>query len=537
MQTRVFLAVALACALAIPVTAQIVVTPASPYFEDFELGGAGWSTAGTLWELGTPAQAAISAAFSGMNCFMTDLDANYPNGQSETVEATFDLTAMPYDPTLRFQLHYFTETFFDGVQVQVDTGAGFQTLGSFTDLNWYTQTSIAGLSGGDGWSGGNLGYQQVSHVLTGTAGTIATVRFLFGSDSSITSEGVAFDDVEIFLGAIPPVVLDPMNPYLEDFESGPGNWFPENQNPGVGSDWEYGTPSAASINMAASGTQAWAVDLDSPYANNSVAVLNGAFDATAFAVDPVFSLNIHYQSEFDWDGTFIEIDTGSGFTLLGDVGQGMNWYNSNPFNSQFPGWMGDSTGYVNAAITLTGTAGTIFQMRIVFLSDSSFVVGDGVAIDDISIDLPTSPYPGTGEDLQLTSSVNFAPLSGGNALTELKSVLVGDLVTLNLASPGGTFNLLPYALVATLFDASIAPVPSPMGGAYADANSVVVLGLGANDLSFGVGAILPPNGVGATFAVPPAFMGVDILFQGFSITSTGMANMFYASTNGHVIDG
>ena len=62
MQTRVFLAVALACALAIPVTAQIVVTPASPYFEDFELGGAGWSTAGTLWELGTPAQAAISAA-------------------------------------------------------------------------------------------------------------------------------------------------------------------------------------------------------------------------------------------------------------------------------------------------------------------------------------------------------------------------------------------------------------------------------------------------------------------------------------------
>ena len=58
------------------VNAQIT---AYPYLEDFESGAGGWSTAGTLWELGTPAGTTIAGAASGTNAWMTGLSTNYPN--------------------------------------------------------------------------------------------------------------------------------------------------------------------------------------------------------------------------------------------------------------------------------------------------------------------------------------------------------------------------------------------------------------------------------------------------------------------------
>ncbi|MCA9320522.1 MAG: hypothetical protein KDB53_07295 [Planctomycetes bacterium] len=530
MKTRITLAVALVFAVAIPLTAQVPVGSGSPYFEDFEGGPGAWVASGGLWEHGIPdpiLQPGIPAAFSGLNCFMTDLDANYPNNASTTIEASFDCSTLPYDPILSFQLRTQSETFFDGVSVLIDTGSGFVTLGTTGEPNWYTN--------GNRFDGANANYIARSHTLDGGAGNIVTIQITFTSDSSvIIGAGAAIDDIAIALGPIPPTVLTMGTPYTEDFEGGPGNWYAQ---AGVGSIWEFGTPTGSTINAAASGSNAWGVDLAGGYLDDTVAILETAFDATALAHDPVFSFSIHYDSEFDWDGTFVEIDTGAGYQIVGAQGQGMNWYNNFLLSFSTDAFSGSSNGYVTASIPLAGVAGQQFGLRVVFLADNINAFGDGVAIDDISVGVVPPPYPGTMEDLTLDSSVNFGPLTGGDGATDVKSVVPLDFITLFMESAGGTFDLLPYALVATLFDGTVAPVPSPMLGAYADSNSTVVLGLGASDFALGFSAIMPPSGVGVTFEVPPAFAGVDVLMQAFSITTTGATNMFYASSNGQVIDG
>ena len=94
----------------------IIVSDASPYFENFEAGAGGWTSPGLLWELGTPSQTAIASAFSGTNAWMTDLDANYiPSTPLDTLEASFDFSGLTSDPVFSFQIQYQTEADWDAV--------------------------------------------------------------------------------------------------------------------------------------------------------------------------------------------------------------------------------------------------------------------------------------------------------------------------------------------------------------------------------------------------------------------------------------
>ncbi|HGY91099.1 MAG TPA: hypothetical protein ENK43_07995 [Planctomycetes bacterium] len=151
-------------------------------------------------------------------------------------------------------------------------------------------------------------------------------------------------------------------------------------------------------------------------------------------------------------------------------------------------------------------------------------------------------YPGTGEDLILGSSVNFAPLTGG-ILFDHKDVVPGDFITVHFESPNGDFIGLNISLLATLFDSSgpgvaeVSPLVFP--GIYANFlpppfGTQSILGSG-NLAVVGVEALLPPGGVSLSFIWPPALPADSLLLQAL-VTGNSTANGFFATTAGHVFE-
>ncbi len=187
-----------------------------PYLEDFESGQNGWvinnGAAGT-WAFGTPAKTIINSASSGVNAFVTGgLTGSYLDNDNSYVEGPcFDFTNI-CDPVISLRVWWNAEFSWDGMNVTISTDGGttWSLVGAFGDpLNWYTDNTIVGNPGGfqSGWSGrnsssnGSGGWVTARHRLVG-AGNMSNVkiRINFGSDGSVTDEGVAFDDVRIFNG-------------------------------------------------------------------------------------------------------------------------------------------------------------------------------------------------------------------------------------------------------------------------------------------------------------------------------------------------
>ena len=377
-----------------------------PYFSDFESDDGGWTIGGTLWELGTPANAVIIGASSGVNAWVTDLDANYPTSVFETlVSPVFDFSGFTDDPTITMDIWWQSEFSWDGAVLEssIDAGATWQQVGAFGDPdNWYTDNTINGLPTGtqEGWTGrngdgtgaadGSLGYVEASHLLDGLAGQAAVqLRVAFGSDGSVTDDGFAFDNV--FVGTPPPPPITDF-PYQESFEEGDGGWIPG------GAVWELGTPANDVIIGASDGDNAWITDLDDNYPTSfEEAVVSPTFDFTSFTDDPIITMDIWWQSEFSWDGAVLQssIDAGATWVQVGAFGDPDNWYTDNSINGLSTdtqeGWTGresssnGSGGYVEAAHALDGLAGqAAVQLRILFGSDGS-VTDNGFAFDNVRI--------------------------------------------------------------------------------------------------------------------------------------------------------
>jgi hypothetical protein len=185
-----------------------------PYVQDFEQGQGGWrenqGSNGT-WAFGTPAKTIISGAASGQNCFVNGgLTSTYNNLENSWVESPcFDFSNL-CAPGISLSVLWNSEYSWDGLNLSATTdgGATWQLIGGFGDpYNWYTDNSISGNPGGfaSGWSGraatanGSNGWQTARHTLFNLAGQ-PSVRFRlnFGSDGSVSDEGVAFDDIRIY---------------------------------------------------------------------------------------------------------------------------------------------------------------------------------------------------------------------------------------------------------------------------------------------------------------------------------------------------
>ncbi len=182
-----------------------------PYLEDFESGDGGWvadNTDNGSWALGAPSAAVINSADTGVNAWVTNLSGDYSNNEGGfVVSPVFDLTSLSA-PSIEMSVWWNSEFSWDGMVLQssIDSGGSWQNVGAFGDPNnWYNDNSIAGNPGGqqEGWSGrggtGSGGWVIARHALTGLGGQSNVIfRVAFGSDGSVTDEGVAFDTVSIF---------------------------------------------------------------------------------------------------------------------------------------------------------------------------------------------------------------------------------------------------------------------------------------------------------------------------------------------------
>jgi len=189
-------------------------------------------------------------------------------------------------------------------------------------------------------------------------------------------------------------------PYIQNFEAGSAGWAPT----GARSSWNFGTPNKTVISGAASGVNSWVMGpLNGlyPQAENS-SLQSPLFDFRNYSFDPQFNAKIWWESEKDYDGANLQMQFvgSSNWTIVGTVGDDLNWYTSNevkasPGGSKL-GWTGrdgfGSNGWLPVSHTLPGAGGKQFRLRINFASDNS-VADDGFAIDDIEITFPDTLMP------------------------------------------------------------------------------------------------------------------------------------------------
>lgn len=199
----------------------------------------------------------------------------------------------------------------------------------------------------------------------------------------------ANDTISVSIESIP--VISGL-PYFEDFENGPAGWTAEME--GVEGIWELGDPEGNNIDTAFSGTNAWASNLNTlNYPNAMTSYLySPCMDFSSLVIDPIIGFATIFDSEFNYDAAWVEVSTDAGatFNLVGNVGEGINWYtNDNFFNpaieQAFSGASID-TSWVQSQHILDGVAGSSSVIvRFAFASDGSVNTFEGAAIDDIQL--------------------------------------------------------------------------------------------------------------------------------------------------------
>lgn len=173
-----------------------------PYFTNYETGSVGWTvgpeSVNSTWEFGVPMGTMISAAASGVNAWVTNLDGTYNNNElSYLVSPCLDFSSLSEDPQLNFSLFYDGEACCDEAWVEVTTDGGnvWNKVGtSGTGVNWYND------SGNQWWdgTGGFTGWVTAANTLAGTAGeSDVRLRFVFSTDVSVVREGMGVDNVFI----------------------------------------------------------------------------------------------------------------------------------------------------------------------------------------------------------------------------------------------------------------------------------------------------------------------------------------------------
>lgn len=161
------------------------------------------------WEQGTPSKNIINTAHSGTGAWMTELQLNYlQNDSSGLFLPVFTVdTVNCYH--LEFWTYFLTPANQDGgvIEFSHDYGATWQRYGNFGDPNWYNYNTCTGLGAGTQPNIGGTGsgwILQSRDIRFHQAGPVI-IRFRFGSNGSIQSEGWAVDD--ICFNRIPPCTV------------------------------------------------------------------------------------------------------------------------------------------------------------------------------------------------------------------------------------------------------------------------------------------------------------------------------------------
>lgn len=157
--------------------------------------------------------------------------------------------------------------------------------------------------------------------------------------------------------------------------------------------WERGIPSGALLNETASGSNAYATNLDGNYSDNTKEYLTTpCYDLTTVA-SPFISFKMAFDLENNWDVLYVEYttDQGASWNILGTADDA-NWYNSDRlpgngdcFNCPGSQWTGTEAAITEYSYDLTDFDNQNSMMfRFVFHTDQA-VTREGVVIDDLLI--------------------------------------------------------------------------------------------------------------------------------------------------------
>jgi len=178
--------------------------------------------------------------------------------------------------------------------------------------------------------------------------------------------------------------------------------------------------------------------------------------------------------------------------------------------------------------------GTVTVQAFILFLQPAAGLGEG-QVDDIYFTGPANiaPYPGTGEDLLLTTGVGGGGTSGGTG-SYVKLAGGGALVECNVASPGGTYRLRPYFLLAQPFGTGAPPQPVLPAVWFNLTQPLFILVDGAATGLFGASVIGPLQGTSTFFGAPAGLSGTSLMLQALVVDSNA-SNGIFAASDGYEI--
>lgn len=314
-------------------------------------------------------------------------------------------------------------------------------------------------------TGFNVVYQVNSNapVATPYAGTLAPGAQANYNVTGITAPTGAFtvcmwtdlandcdhtnDSVCVSLVGIPTINA----PYCDDFEAGNIGWS-ANIDPASSNQtdiWELGTPAFGSPSAAASGINAWDVNLNAIYGNNAQTYLYTPYLDFSNITTGELKFNLFTDAEKGWDGVTLEYTSDGGVTwnyVASDPNCAKNWYNENiPVNGTgVDAWSLVNSGWITPSYKLCCLNNVLsnpnpVQFRFLFSSDPSVIPANagGATIDDFCV-------TGTNGD-----DVGCVAVNPGGQANFPSGTSVAITVTLSNSSATNTITSIPISYLTS----------------------------------------------------------------------------------------
>jgi len=173
-----------------------------PYFQNFELGRAGWSSGAisgnNQWEFGTCNQTVINFPHSGIAAWMTGLDADYDNNSNSYLLSPCLNFSSLTNPQISVWIDMKIADEGNDAMILERSIDGGNTWVKVTGGALYNYADTVGSLPPPKWSGSTNGWTEFKAPLTGLAGqTNVKLRFRFVSNDNNVDEGIAIDDIMI----------------------------------------------------------------------------------------------------------------------------------------------------------------------------------------------------------------------------------------------------------------------------------------------------------------------------------------------------
>ncbi|MBI1222296.1 MAG: DUF5011 domain-containing protein [Bacteroidetes bacterium] len=274
--------------------------------------------------------------------------------------------------------------------------------------------------------------------------------------------------------------------YSSDFEGTDGGWE-------TNALWVNGAVNKGSLNNPPSGTDGWITDASNNYPNNANASLYSPYFDFNQVCTPVFSWQMRFITENNWDAVILEASTDFvNWTKVSTLSPGYN-NNSNSGPLAAPKFSGNNNSWTLYQADLSAFKGNTVRLRFRFGSDGSGT-NPGVAIDDVDM-LMFPNYNGAGmivPDTMIQNAIydteissTSTPITGAKFDWKLDGTVIGTDQDLDYSFPNtGTFTLTHRVLDACglVLDSVnksiviIAPTAIPTPDFVADANVISQFG-------------------------------------------------------------